>query len=198
MDLFSMKNNGYDTKGMLGSKIRLSRQARKLTITQLAQESGFSPSYISSVERGYVNPSLAALLKITSILEIDPGFLFSGNTTVNQGNNIVVKSNNRLKLIYPDSGFHYELLTKNLTTRKVEFLRLIVPVGACSGSEPLVHDGEEYGLLLKGKLELTLGNEVYILEKNDSFSFVSTTPHRIRNIGNTAAEAIWVLMPPRL
>ncbi len=193
-----MKNNGYDTKEMIGSKIRLSRQAKKLTITQLAQKIGFSPSYISSVERGYVNPSLAALLKITSILEIDPGFLFNGNSTVNQANNVVVKCNNRLKLIYPDSGFHYELLTKNLTTRKVEFLRLIIPVGTSSGSEPLVHDGEEYGLLLKGKLELTIGSEVFILEKNDSWSFLSTTPHRIRNVGNTEAEAVWVLMPPRL
>jgi quercetin dioxygenase-like cupin family protein/DNA-binding XRE family transcriptional regulator len=184
---------------MIGSKLRLSRQEKKLTISQLAQKCGFSISYISSVERGHVNPSLAALLKITSALEIDPGFLFDGNSTINNAkNDVVIKSNNRLKLIYPHSGFHYELLTKNLSTKKVEFLRLVMPVGTSSGPEPLVHYGEEYGLILKGKLELILGNEVHILEKDDSFSFLSTTPHRISNVGHTTAEAVWAHTPPRL
>lgn len=182
---------------MIGSKLRQSRQAKKLTIAQLAQKAGFSISYISSVEREHVNPSLSALIKITSILEVDPGFLFDGYSNRNHINQ-AVKANDRLRLVYPNSGFNYELLSRNPTTIKVEFLRLTIPVGASSGVEPLIHEGEEYGLVLKGTLELTIGSEVYVLEENDSFSFLSTAPHRIRNVGDVAIEAVWVLTPPRL
>jgi transcriptional regulator with XRE-family HTH domain len=114
---------------MIGSKLRQSRQAKKLTIAQLAQKTGFSISYISSVEREHVNPSLSALIKITSILEVDPGFLFDGYSNRNHINQ-AVKANDRLRLVYPNSGFNYELLSRNPTTRKVEFLRLSIPVGA--------------------------------------------------------------------
>lgn len=182
---------------MIGTKLRQSRQAKKFTIAQLAEKTGFSTGYISSVERGHVNPSLSALIKITSTLEVDPGFLFDGYFNTNH-KHPAVKASDRLHLIYPDSGFNYELLSRNPATRKVEFLRLTIPAGASSGSEPLIHEGEEYGLVLKGTLELTIGNEVYVLERNDSFSFLSTIPHRVRNIGDGETEVVWVLTPPRL
>ena len=168
-----------------------------MTIAQLATETGFSSGYISSVERGHVNPSLSALLKLTSVLEIDPGFIFEGYANANHTVK-VVKKDERLTVVYPGSGFLYELLTRDLTNRKVQFLRVLMPVGTDSGPEALVHEGEEYGLILRGKLELTLAKEVYLLEEGDSTSFQSRIPHRLRNAGDGEVEAVWAFCPPRL
>jgi len=182
---------------VLADKIRSKRRDRGITIAQLAGETGFSSGYISSVERGLVNPSLSALLKITSALEIDPGFLFEGYNPSNHQDPIVRKDE-RLTLVYPGSNIHYELLTRGLRTRKVEFLRVTIPVGKGSGPRPLVHDGEEYGLVLKGRMELQLGDEVHLLEEGDSIAFPSTIPHGVTNVGDIDVEAIWAMTPPNL
>jgi mannose-6-phosphate isomerase-like protein (cupin superfamily) len=168
-----------------------------MTIAQLAKETGFSTGYISSVERGRVNPSLSALYKITSALNIDPGLLFEADTPSNQQIQIVRK-HERLTVVYPSSNIHYELLTRDLSTRKVEFLRVTIPTGKSSGPKMLVHEGEEYGLILKGRMELTVGDEKFILLAGDSVSFQSTVPHSVANAGKTEIEAIWAMTPPRL
>jgi transcriptional regulator with XRE-family HTH domain len=182
---------------MLGDKIRAARQAKKLTIAKLSQTSGFSSGYISSVERGLVNPSLSALYKLTSVLDIDTGFLFQESGGYNQSSP-VVKENERLRLAYPASHIHYELLTRSITSRKAEFLRITIPPGKGTGPKPLMHEGEEYGLVLKGNMEITLGEATYKLGPGDSIFFVSTTPHGVVNSGSLPAEAIWVMIPPRL
>ncbi len=182
---------------MLGDKIRAARQEQKLTIAELTKKSGFSSGYISSVERGLVNPSLSALIKLTSVLDIEPGFLFEDKGPRHQSDPIV-KVNERVTLVYPGTNIHYELLTKNLTTRKVQFLRIVIPPGKNSGPKPLIHEGEEYGLVLKGNMELTLGDVIYKIGPGDSVSFNSTIPHGVFNAGSTPVEAIWVMTPPRL
>ena len=182
---------------MLADSLRSARQNKKMTIAALSKETGFSCGYISSVERGRVNPSLSALLKITSVLDINPGFLFGEETSSNHPVQIVRK-NERLTVVYPGSNINYELLTRNLSTRKVEFLRITIPAGKRSGSNMLVHEGEEYGLVLKGKMQLIVGDEKFIMEAGDSVSFTSTVPHKLINVGDTAVEAIWAMTPPRL
>ncbi|MNR67568.1 DNA-binding transcriptional repressor PuuR [compost metagenome] len=56
--------------------------------------------------------------------------------------------------------------------------------------------GHEAGVVLKGKLELWIGEQHFTLEEGDSFSFASSTPHRYRNPGDTQTELIWVVTPP--
>lgn len=182
---------------MLGDKLRVARKAKKLTIAKMAQASGFSSGYISSVERGLVNPSLSALFKLTSVLELDPGFLFGEVRDLDQSNPLV-KENERLTLIYPASKIRYELLTRSLSSKRAEFVRIIIPPNGNSGPKPLIHEGEEYLLVLNGNIKITLGEMTYKLEPGDSFFFASTTPHAVMNSNSDSAEVIWVMIPPRM
>ena len=54
------------------------------------------------------------------------------------------------------------------------------------------HVGTEYGFILSGTLEVTLGFETYRLTTGDSISFDSSRPHRLANVGDIPVEAIWV------
>ena len=54
----------------LGEKIRLIREERRLTISELANRSGISVSYLSEIERDTVNPSIATLRRIAEELEV--------------------------------------------------------------------------------------------------------------------------------
>ena len=69
-------------------------------------------------------------------------------------------------------------------------------VGADTGQKPLRHEGQEGGIVIRGTFELQLGDERHILKPGDSYYFDSTTPHRIRNIGEEEGEIINAASPP--
>jgi len=62
--------------------------------------------------------------------------------------------------------------------------------------ETISHAGEEVGYVLEGRLELTLGDERYLLEAGDSFHFPSEVPHGYRNPGRVRTRVLWVNTPP--
>lgn len=69
--------------------------------------------------------------------------------------------------------------------------------GAVIGKDEwLVHDGEECGIVLSGRLEIVFQDERFTLEAEDSLSFPSTRPHRIRNVARGESTALWVITPP--
>jgi mannose-6-phosphate isomerase-like protein (cupin superfamily) len=74
-----------------------------------------------------------------------------------------------------------KLVGKAHPSRAIAFLDETYPPGSDTGDEMLTHEGEESGLLVDGRLELTVGSEIYILESGDSYYFESSKPHRFRN-----------------
>lgn len=61
----------------LGNKIRELRQAKKLTIIDLAYDCGFEKSNLIRIEKGRTLPTTKTLLKIATALNIDIKLLFS-------------------------------------------------------------------------------------------------------------------------
>ncbi len=67
--------------------------------------------------------------------------------------------------------------------------------GASSGGN-LQHEGEEFGYVLEGEIELTVAERKYIASSGDSFFFRSDKPHAWANKGKTKARVLWVNTPP--
>jgi quercetin dioxygenase-like cupin family protein len=59
------------------------------------------------------------------------------------------------------------------------------------------HSGSEYGHVISGRLGVTIAFETYELDPGDSISFESTEPHRLFNLGDAPAEAIWFVIGRR-
>jgi quercetin dioxygenase-like cupin family protein len=87
---------------------------------------------------------------------------------------------------------------ERLTTRSepgVEFLYVIYDIGgASSESDHQRHSGHEWGYVISGTLQVTIGFESWVLEPGDSVSLDSTTPHRLANVGDTPVHAIWFVL----
>ena len=60
-----------------------------------------------------------------------------------------------------------------------------------AGAARSTHDGYEYGFVLSGVIEITVGDEVFVLREGESLGFDSTIPHVLRNPGPNAFEGIW-------
>ncbi len=226
-------NGGGDrlAPGLVGARIRARRLARGISLRQFARDLDVSASFISQLETGKAQPSVATLFAICAALDIATDELFDNDGPSEEpvdagasaegtdaGNNAWLRpagtaspSSSRphtgtarrstSPLVHPgerkvlvlDSGVTWESLTAT-RNGKTDFMFVRYDVGGSSTMEGRLirHDGTEYGFVLSGTLEVTLGFDTFRLDPGDSISFDSSRPHRLANVGDVPVEAIWV------
>lgn len=176
----------------LGEAVRRLREERSFSLRKLADEAGVSESFISQVERGVANPSVASLRRIAEALSTSVAALFEGAPEVPR----LMRAADRPRLTHPKRRWKDFLLTPESAKRLQVILSVIEP-GSGSGKEPYTHDSdEECVVVLKGELEFGVGRETYMLYEGDSLTFESRIPHWNRNPSETKTEVLWILTPP--
>jgi len=178
----------------MSEKIKTHRKKQGLTLKALAERVGCTDAYISQIETGKAVPSISILKKLASALDVQVRELLSDEHAQDK---ICLSKEERTQIIYPGSHIIAELLVSKISNKAMEPLYKIIPV-ACSSKGEHRHVGEEFGYVLKGKIELKVGGQKKILEPGDSFYFSSTVPHSYKNVGDIDAETIWVVSPPVL
>lgn len=176
---------------MLGQKIRQKRQEKGLSLTELADKIGRTPSFLSQIERGLAEPSITSLRKISEALDV-PIFYFLLDTAEH---NPVVRRQERKVLNFPESHLTFELISPDLN-RKMEVMEAKLEPGASTCDEPLTHPGEECMLVLKGKMKIQIGEEEYYLEPGDSIYYFSMIPHKVTSVGDEDLVWISTITPP--
>jgi transcriptional regulator with XRE-family HTH domain len=177
----------------LGNRLRHRRQALGLTIRDVARTAGLTESFISQLERSLVNPSVASLQQIARALDTPLGRLFD---EVASPNGQVVRRTQRARLTYPGLRATDYLLSPDLKGR-LEVIWAEAAPGGGSGDEPYSHEGdEECIVVIRGRMEIGVGQERYVLNPGDAITFSSRVPHRWKNVGRGKLEAIWAITPP--
>jgi transcriptional regulator with XRE-family HTH domain len=207
----------------VGERLRERRLEMGMSLRELARRLSVSPSLISQIELGKVTPSVATLYAMTTALNLSLDSLFAepreqraevpvavqashrtayeelqtasnGDGPSNSGFDPVVHPDER-KRIQLDSGVQWERLTRSADPN-VDFLHVVYAPGGASCEEGVLmrHAGREYGQVLSGTLEVTVGFDVHVLRAGDSISFDSTIPHRLASIGEEPVNAIWLVV----
>jgi transcriptional regulator with XRE-family HTH domain len=173
-------------------KIRAIRLAKGLNMRELADKVSCSTSFISQIENGKVSPSISMLKKIATELDVRVVDFFMTEET---DNDVILRKDKRTHMKYPQGHAFIELLVSKVSDKKMQPIWAHFEPG--DGSEGLYsHTGEEFGLVIKGSLELQLEDEVYMLDEGDTFYFNSERKHGYRNLGDTTTTVIWVITPP--
>jgi transcriptional regulator with XRE-family HTH domain len=175
-------------------KIKSLRKKKGYTLKVLADRVGCTDAYISQIETGKAVPSISILKKLAESLNEDMRDLICDERREDK---IFLSAKERTKIIYPGSKIRAELLVKKITTKTMEPLYKIIPVGESSKGIHQ-HEGEEFGYILKGSLELCVEDQKKVLYKGDSFYFNARKPHSYKNVGDEDIETIWVVVPPVL
>jgi transcriptional regulator with XRE-family HTH domain len=183
----------------IGERLKERRTQHGLAMRQLAEMAGVSASLISDVERGRVEPSISVLKRLSAALDITLMYFFSETTPDDE---LVVRADERRVLgarefsqfQSPSGGIHFELASPE-STEVIEAVFGRYEVGATMGDEPVTHEGEEWGMVLRGRLKVWVGDETYLLNPGDSIAFPSTTPHRMANAADEVTEYIWIDTP---
>ena len=195
----------------LGAAIRAAREARGLSLREVARRVGVSPSFVSQVETGKANPSVGTLYSLVGVLGTSLDELMgeaSPNGTPGPEPIPAVgkptgswppvevplqpaTGRKRLEM----TGVVWERLTHDHDPH-VDFLHVEYAPGSesCAAEELMRHGGREYGHVLSGRLEVQVGFETYSVGPGDSIHFDSPTPHRLSNPYDEPCTAIWFVI----
>jgi transcriptional regulator with XRE-family HTH domain len=194
----------------LGQVIRARRKGR-FTVEELSEKAGVSSGLISQIERGKGNPSFKTIQRLAAALEMPISALFqddaspltSAETTMRDDSPdsttiermTVVRRDARKKLVFPKESMVWELLTPDLN-RSLEMLRAVTPADYDTRDVPFVHAGEECVHVVRGTLEIHLGEHAITLNAGDTITYDASVPHWWRNVGGSEAEIISACTPP--
>ncbi|HPM42967.1 MAG TPA: XRE family transcriptional regulator [Candidatus Omnitrophota bacterium] len=179
---------------IVGVNIKRLREEQGLTLRALAHKLGVSASFLSQIESGKASPSLSTLKSIADTLVTTIGELIGESLKIED--NPVVRTDDRKHIQEVGKGINLYLLTSRDPNKQMEPLLFKLKEGATSGKTSYKHFGQEFVLVLKGSMEITLNDMDYVLRKGDSIYFNSSVPHAFKNIGKEDAEAVWVVTPP--
>ncbi len=173
----------------LAQRIRQLRTDSGLTLEEVAQHSGQTRSWLSKVENFRITPSLPALAGIASALGVTTASLLEG---LDKKPNIVLVKNGNGKVINRDSDstIAYFSLASERVTRTMDPFVLRVPPG--EQREARSHEGEEFLLLIKGRVKFEFDEQIFSLAKGDSLYFDSEVKHCLSNPYSSEAEVLCV------
>ncbi|GJD50328.1 HTH-type transcriptional regulator PuuR [Methylobacterium crusticola] len=180
----------------VGHRLRALRRARGLPLKAVAGAAGLSIGFLSQVERGLSSPSLRVLALIADVLGVGLAALF-GEAPAPEPDPIVTRAGERAALSLWRSGIAKQLLTRPGAEGSLSLFLMHLEPGAGTGDAFFAHDGEEAGLVMEGRLVLSVEETTLRLDPGDSFRFASRRPHRYRNPSREERTVVlWVNSVP--
>lgn len=180
-----------DLDRRLGARLKGLRQARGLTLDQLAERSGVSRAMISRVERGESSPTAALLDRLCAGLGVLLSALFRDEA---QGGPLARRSEQPV-WTDPDSGYVRRSVSPPGTGSRLEIVEVEMPAGA-----RVLLDAPRGGFrldqqlwLLEGELSLTVGGREHRLAAGDCLAMLLDGPIAFHNPGEVPARYAVVL-----
>lgn len=176
----------------IGGRLRYLRMRHGLSQRELAKRAGVTNSTISLIESNGTNPSVGALKRILDGFPIGLAEFFA------------FEPDRPRKAFYQaeelteigKGAISYRQVGTDMFGRNLQILKECYQPGADTGKVPLVHEGEEGGVVISGRLEVTVDDERRILQPGDAYCFESRRPHRFRCVGAEPCEVVSACTPP--
>ncbi len=176
----------------VGTRLRGIRTAFGLSQRELARRAGVTNGLISLIEQNRVSPSVSSLKKVLdgvpmSLAEFFTLDLAAAPQAFFAADELVELGNEELSL---------RLVAAQRPGRQLSVLHERYAPGAATGEEMLAHRGEEAGVVIRGRIELTVSGATRMLGPGEAYYFASQLPHRFRNAGREPCEIISACTPP--
>jgi transcriptional regulator with XRE-family HTH domain len=175
----------------VGARLRAARLERGLTIGEVAGRAGLTPGFISQLERDLSSASLSSLYRICAVLGIRVGTLIDD---VPSGRLIRREEQARRSLAL---GSAEHLLLSSKDERRFHVTESHIPPGGSAGDDPYTLPADdELDYVVRGSLEMRVGDETHLLEEGDTLSYSPRDPHTWRNPSETEdAVVLWTALP---
>ena len=200
----------------IGARVRAFREARGLTLAALAETTSLSPSFLAGLESGDIYPPIGTLQKVARALDVRLGTFLDGEESTDP---VIARIEG-----FPDGrhpappqadveaaqaacaepaadmrrpGYIYQVLGKGKSDRNMEpFCVEFFP--PAPGAEPHLssHQGEEFILVLAGRLGVRYGRESYELSPGETIYYNSIVPHALTALDGEPVRILGVAYNP--
>lgn len=178
----------------VGQDIRALRKARGLTLVALAEQVGRSVGWLSQIERGQTMPAIPDLGRLAETLGVTISFFFRSASRTATERGLIQRAADRTPIGNATHGLVEDLLSPGLGG-SFEMLKSSFAPKARSKTIHPSQEREDGGVLLSGRLVITIDGTDFALEAGDSFQFAGKS-YAWHNPGDTHAVVIWVVSPP--
>ena len=176
----------------VGVHLREVREESGLSQRALAKRTGISNATISLIESGKLNPSVAVLKRILEGVGMDLAVFFASGP--GEPEPVIYRAADLVEI--GRGKVSYRQVGRELAGRSIQILHEFYEPGADTGKVALHHGGEEGGVVVRGRLELTVDGERYVLGPGDAYYFDSSRSHHFRNTGTQRCEIVSACSPP--
>ena len=177
----------------VGTRLRTLRTAFGMSQRELARRAGVTNGLISLIEQNRVSPSVSSLKKVldgvpmslAEFFTLDPAAapqaFFGVDELAEVGNADVSR----------------RLIAANRPARQLALLHSRFAVGAAVDEQGATR-GEEGGVVVRGRVEITVGGSTRVLGPGEAYYFSRQLPHRFRNVGREVCEIVSASTPASL
>jgi transcriptional regulator with XRE-family HTH domain len=176
----------------VGARLKTIRKMHCLSQRELAKRAGVTNGTISLIEQNRVSPSVSSLRKVLSGIPMSLGEFFA--TDFSATPKVFFESDELTDL--GDGQVRLRLVAGDRRERAMALMHETYAPGADTGEDMLTHEGEEGGVVVQGRIEITVGGRKRILGPGDAYYFDSTLPHRFRNPDDDECVIISANTPP--
>ncbi|MDT8325811.1 MAG: cupin domain-containing protein [Roseovarius sp.] len=180
----------------IGTRLQEIRKAHGLSQRELAARAGLTNGTISLIEQNKTSPSVASLKSLLDAIPMSIAEFFA--TIEDTQDSKYFYDPDEFTEIAPQSGLTAVSLRQlgNASNHALQILDETYPPNADTGPELLSHVGEEAGIVIEGQIEITVDDQVRVLNPGDGYLFDSRLPHRFRNPGKDVCKIISACTPP--
>jgi quercetin dioxygenase-like cupin family protein len=173
-----------------GAKMKQLRQLRQVSLETLANKTGYAQRYLKEVEEGVVIPSVSAVIQIAKALSVDSGSFLSAEEQE--------KSEKRRmeSFLKRTQAYAYKTLTPDAQTKHMKAFLVSIDPHQDHKMVEYRHEGEEFVYVLKGQVEVIVGENTNLIKKDETLHFDSGLTHKLRNLGNEEAKLLVVIYTP--
>jgi len=187
----------------LGDRIRAFRELQDISREEMAERTGLSLEFITSLEQDDISPSLGPLLKVSRALGVRLGTFMDDEvgsdcclvrcTDLGGDGEVVLHTGAAQK----GEGLTFHSLGAGKSDRHMEpFFIEIQPEAAGADKALSSHEGEEFIVVVSGQVEIVMARETHVLSPGDSIYFNSIVPHHVGCAGTEPAQIYAVLYFP--
>ncbi len=178
----------------IGARLRAVRQQHGLSQRELARRAGVTNATVSLIESNGINPSVGSLKRVLDGIPMGLSEFFAFELPEEAERKVFFPANELVEI--GRGGISYRQVGTDLTGRALQLIDERYAPGADTGKILLRHEGEEGGVIISGRLEVTVAEQKRVLGPGDAYLFDSRLPHRFRNIGDEPCTVISACTPP--
>ncbi len=181
----------------LGERIKKLREGMNISRAEMAETTGLSEVFIATMEDENLCPSLAPLQKVARALGVRMGTFMDDQITkdpvINRRESRQVDMSMQ-KALNKRATFRYHALAKGKADRIMEPFYIEISPEGTEDQTLSSHQGEEFILVVQGRIKLIYGNETHVLEPGDTVYYNSIVPHYLGAFDPQESAAIYAVV----